>query len=94
MCYNFCGAGSTAIVGVEGDFGEDGESGVGEVEGGGVGEDFYTVDADAWRGGCGEHEGVGEGGVGVSGGDVREPDEAAGGVSGQYLSICESCGAI
>ena len=93
MCYDFCGAGSTA-VGVEGDFGQDGESGVGEVEGGGVGVDFYPIDADARRGGCGEHKWVGEGGVGSSGGDIGEPDEAAVGVGSQYHSVCESCGAI
>ena len=79
MCYDFCGTGSTA-VGVEGDFSEDRESGVGEVEGGGVGEDFYSVDADARRGGGGEHEGVGKGGIGGSGCGIGEPDEAAVGV--------------
>ena len=93
MCYNFCGTGSTA-VGVEGDFGQEGERGVGEIEGWGVGEEFNPIDADARRGSRGEHERVGKGGIGVSGCDIGEPDEAAVGVSSQYAFVCESCSAI
>ena len=53
MGYDFSGAGGIA-VGVEGDFSEEGLRGIGEVEGAGVGEEFYAVDAEAW-GASGEH---------------------------------------
>ena len=80
MGYDFCGAGGIA-VGVEGDFSEDGLGGVCEIEGGGVGEEFYAVDAETGRAG-GEHEGVGVGDRRVSGQDIGEPDDAAVGISG------------
>ena len=65
MGYDFCGASGLA-VGVEGNFGENGLCGVGEIEGWWIGEEFYSIDAEAGRAG-GEHEGIGVGGIGVSG---------------------------